>query len=102
MDERRQVRRYVAELGREGVQDLPPEDLARYALKMATGEGKTWVMAMAIVWSHFHKKRVPTSPLLTNFLVVAPNVVVYQRLEKDFGSNRIFGYLSPNPPKDGV
>ena len=90
MDGRRQLRRYVPELDGEGVQDLPPEDLRRFAFKMATGSGKTWVMAMAIVWSHFHKKRVPGSELSTNFLIVAPNVIVYQRLEKDFASNRIF------------
>ena len=59
MDGRRQIRRYVPELDTEGVQDLPPEDLRRFAFKMATGSGKTWVMAMAIVWSYFHKKRVP-------------------------------------------
>jgi len=41
MDGRRQIRRYVPELEAEGVQDLPPEDLRRYAFKMATGSGKT-------------------------------------------------------------
>ena len=51
MDGRRQLRRYVPELDAEGVQDLPPEDLRRIAFKMATGSGKTWVMAMAIVWA---------------------------------------------------
>jgi len=98
MDGQRQIRRYVAELDREGVQDLPPEKLGRYAFKMATGSGKTWVMAMAIVWSHFHKKRVPGSSLSTNFLIVAPNVIVYQRLERDFQSNRIFYELPLIPP----
>ena len=47
MDGRRQIRRYVPELDGEGVQDLPPENLRRFAFKMATGSGKTWVMAMA-------------------------------------------------------
>jgi type III restriction enzyme len=84
MDGKRQLRRYVPELDSEGVQDLPPEDLRRFAFKMATGSGKTWVIAMAVVWSYFHKKRVPGSELSTNFLIVAPNVIVYQRLEKDF------------------
>jgi type III restriction enzyme len=56
-------------------------------------------MAMVIVWSHFHKRRVPGSPLSTNFLVVAPNVIVYQRLEKDFGSNRIFHQIPLIPPE---
>lgn len=97
----RRVIRYVPELDRDGVQDLPPENLRRFAFKMATGSGKTWVMAMAIVWSHFHKKRVPDSQLSTNFLIVAPNVIVYQRLEKDFASNRIFNELPLIPPEWG-
>lgn len=93
------LRRYVPELERVGEQELPPEDLQRYAFKMATGSGKTWVMAMAIVWSYFHKRKVPGSPLSTNFLIVAPNVIVYQRLEKDFGSNRVFYEIPLIPPE---
>jgi len=99
MDGRRQLRRYVPELDAEGVQDLPPENLRRFAFKMATGSGKTWVMAMAVVWSRLHKERVPDSPLSTNFLIVAPNVIVYQRLEKDFAANRIFYELPLIPPE---
>jgi type III restriction enzyme len=99
MDGRRQIVRYVPELDKDGVQDLPPEDLCRMAFKMATGSGKTWVMAMAVVWSHFHRKMVPGSNLSTNFLVVAPNVIVYQRLEKDFGANRVFYQIPLIPPE---
>ncbi len=99
MDGRRQLRRYVPELDAEGVQDLPPEELRRFAFKMATGSGKTWVMAMAIVWARFHKQRVPGSDLSTNFLIVAPNVIVYQRLEKDFAANRVFYELPLIPPE---
>jgi len=99
MDGRRQIVRYVPELDKEGVQDLPPENLCRLAFKMATGSGKTWVMAMAMVWSHFHRKLVPGSTLSTNFLVVAPNVIVYQRLEKDFGANRVFYQIPLIPPE---
>lgn len=99
MDGRRQLRRYVPELDAEGVQDLPPQDLRRFAFKMATGSGKTWVMAMAIVWAHFHKRRVEDSELSTNFLIVAPNVIVYQRLERDFAANRIFNKLPLIPPE---
>ena len=101
MDGKRQLRRYVPELDREGVQDLAPEDLRRFAFKMATGSGKTWVIAMAVVWSHYHKKRVSGSELSTNFLIVAPNVIVYQRLEKDFASNNIFRQLPLVPPEWG-
>ena len=99
MDGRRQLRRYVPELDAEGLQDLPPEDLRRFAFKMATGSGKTWVIAMAIVWARFHKHRVAGSELSTNFLVVAPNVIVYQRLERDFAANRIFHQLPLIPPE---
>ena len=99
MNGRRQVRRYIPEIDREGVQDLPPENLRRFAFKMATGSGKTWVMAMTIVWAHFHKKMVPDSELSTNFLVIAPNIIVYQRLEKDFASNRVFRDIPLIPPE---
>ena len=80
MDGRRQLRRYVPELSKGGVQDLPQENLHRFAFKMATGLDKTLVMAMVIVWPYFHKKKVQDPELSTNFLIVAPNVIVYQRL----------------------
>lgn len=99
IDGRRQIRRYVPELEAAGVQDLPLENLRRYAFRMATGSGKTWVIAMAIVWSYFHKKQVPDSNLSANFLIVAPNVIVYQRLEKDFASNRLFNEIPLVPPE---
>ena len=101
MDGRRQISRYVPELDVEGIQDLPPEDLRRFAFKMATGSGKTWVMAMAIVWSYFHARRVAGSDFSSNFLIVAPNIIVYQRLERDFGSNQIFQNLPLVPPEWG-
>jgi len=98
-DGTRQVRRYVDEAEREVTRDLPPQDLRRYAVKMATGSGKTWVMAMAVVWAFFHKKTVEGSELSSNFLVVAPNVIVYQRLEKDFADNQIFRDIPLLPPE---
>ena len=97
----RRIRRYIPELDAFSVQDLPPEGLARHAFKMATGSGKTWVMAMVVVWSHFHKKLIPDSPLSSSFLIVAPNVIVHQRLEKDFASNNIFSTLPLVPPEWG-
>ena len=75
------------------VQELPPEGLRRFAFKMASGSGKTWVMAMVIVWSYFHKIKVPSSTLSTNFLIVAPNAIVYQRLLEEFADNKIFARL---------
>ena len=95
----RRLRRFVPELEAEGVQELPPEGLRRFAFKMATGSGKTWVMAMAVVWSRLHKLMVPGSTLSTNVLIVAPNVIVFQRLQRDFESNRLFQELPLIPPE---
>ena len=99
VDGKRRISRLDPESDSRRVQDIPPEDLRRYAFKMATGSGKTWVMAMAIVWARLHKLLVPGSELSTNFLIVAPNVIVYQRLEKDFADNRIFHQIPLIPPE---
>ena len=72
MDGRRQILRYVAELDADGVQDLPTEDLRRYAFKMATGSGKTWVMAMVDRLGPLPQEASSRSDLSTNFLIVAP------------------------------
>ena len=42
---------------------------------------------------------MPGSELSTNFLIVAPNVIVHQRLERDFAANRIFYELPLIPPE---
>lgn len=99
MDGKRQIRRYIPEVEGETIQDLPPENLRRHAFKMATGSGKTVVIAMLMIWSYFHKRMVTGSDFSTNFLLLAPNVIVYQRLEKDFASNRIFHELPLIPPE---
>ena len=58
------------------------ENWPRYVVKMATGAGKTKVMALTLVWSYFHKKYETDSPLSQNFLVVAPNIIVLNGCEK--------------------
>jgi type III restriction enzyme len=77
---------------------LPPSDLPRFACKMATGSGKTLVMALVIVWSYFHAGREVGSPLSANFLVLAPNVIVFERLRVDFENRDIFRRLGLVPP----
>lgn len=63
----------------------PNEDLwSKYAFKVATGAGKTKVMSLAIVWSYFHALRESDSPLARHFVVVAPNLTVFERLKEDF------------------
>ncbi|MBI4454924.1 MAG: DEAD/DEAH box helicase family protein [Acidobacteria bacterium] len=55
-------------------------DLLRYALKLATGTGKTVVMALLVTWSTLHKRKVSGSSLSTNFLVLVPNLTVRDRV----------------------
>ena len=66
------------------------EDWPRYVLKMATGAGKTKVLSLLIAWSFFHKLYEPDSTLSRNFLVIAPNIIVLDRLRADFDGLRIF------------
>ena len=63
---------------------------SRYAFKLATGAGKTKVMSLAIVWSYFHALRESDSPMPRHFVVIAPNLTVYERLKEDFGAGKIF------------
>ncbi len=53
----------------------------RLAMKMATGSGKTMAMSLCVVWSYFHALYEPDSPMATSFLVIAPNLIVFERLE---------------------
>ena len=72
-----------AEIAALGVTE--DEDLwSRYAFKMATGSGKTKVMSLAIVWSYFHALRESGSVMAKHFVVVAPNLTVFERLKEDF------------------
>ena len=63
--------------------------LARMALKLATGAGKTTVMAMLIAWQTINAARRPASPRFTRgFLVVTPGITIKDRLR----------VLQPNDP----
>ncbi len=65
----------------QGRRRLPETgDLVRYALKLATGTGKTVVMALLITWATLHKRKVSGSPLSANFLVLVPNLTVRDRV----------------------
>jgi len=90
IDGQRIVKRYFPELQTIAEQDLPEKDLLRYAIKMATGSGKTMVMAFMIVWSYFNRLREKDKRFADNFLIIAPNVIVYERLAKDFADSKIF------------
>ncbi len=70
---------------------MPPyDDFARYCVKMATGSGKTMVMAMAVVWQFANASREDEKQYAKTFLMLAPNVIVFERLKTDFESGRVF------------
>ena len=77
------------------------ETWRRFVVKMATGSGKTKVMSLALAWSFYHKLYEPDSGLARNFLVIAPNIIVLDRIYKDFKGLRIF-FEDPIIPDNGV
>ena len=69
------------------------DDFARYCLKMATGSGKTKVMSLAVAWQYFNAVREKleiAQDYAKTFLVIAPNIIVLERLATDFAGGRIF------------
>ncbi len=65
-------------------------EIFRLALKLATGAGKTTVMAMLIAWQTINSVRRPTSSHFTRgFLVVTPGLTIKDRLR----------VLQPNDPE---
>ncbi len=60
--------------------DIP--DLIRYGCKMATGSGKTVVMAMLIAWAFCNRGKVPSDERFpAAALVVCPNLTIKERLQ---------------------
>ena len=71
----------------------------KYCLKMATGTGKTWVLQALLYWQLLNAARSPEDKRFTkSFLIVAPGLIVYQRLldaflgkerqgQRDFGTS---------------
>ncbi|MDP3294828.1 MAG: DEAD/DEAH box helicase family protein [Nevskia sp.] len=79
--------RFLEHLGSAN-KDANPE-LMRLALKLATGAGKTTVMAMLIAWQTINAVRRPNSKKFTRgFLLVAPGITIRDRLR----------VLQPNDP----
>ncbi len=76
------------------------ESWRRFVVKMATGSGKTKVLSLVLAWSFFHKLYEPGSTLARNFLVIAPNIIVLDRIYRDFQGLRIF-FHDPVLPDNG-
>lgn len=75
------------------------DKLPRYAFKIATGAGKTKVMSLAIAWSYFQALRETDSPMAKSFVIIAPNLTVYERLKDDFAGGNIFEEDPVIPPE---
>lgn len=83
----REGKRFLDLLARANAEANP--ELNRLALKLATGAGKTTVMAMIIAWQTINSVRHPQSKRFTQgFLVVAPGITIRDRLR----------VLMPNDP----
>ena len=76
------------------------EDWPRFVVKMATGAGKTKVLSLLMAWCYFHKCYEGNSTLARNFLLIAPNIIVLDRLRADFDGLRIF-FNDPVLPDNG-
>jgi type III restriction enzyme len=76
------------------------ETWRRFVVKMATGTGKTKVLSLALAWSFYHKLYEPESELARNFLVITPNIIVLDRIYRDFQGLRIF-FDDPVLPDNG-
>lgn len=84
---------------RPDIQLLQHDEFARYCLKMATGSGKTKQMSLAIAWQYLNSVVEGNSDFARTFLVLAPNVIVYERLRSDFSGGRIFRIDPVIPPE---
>ncbi len=76
------------------------EDWLRFVIKMATGAGKTKVMSLILAWAYFHKLYEKDSVLAKNFLLITPNVIVFERIKNDFEGLKIF-FQDPVLPDNG-
>ncbi|MFA7194075.1 MAG: DEAD/DEAH box helicase family protein [Candidatus Paceibacterota bacterium] len=76
------------------------EDWLRFVVKMATGAGKTKVMSLVVAWAYFHRLYEKDSGLAKNFLLITPNVIVFERIKSDFQNNKIF-FTDPVLPDNG-
>lgn len=86
--------------GRINYYDPSYDQYPLYAFKMATGSGKTFVMALAIVWSYFNHRFEDSNYYTSKFLLIAGEKnVIYDRLKRDFNEGKIFKDWSFIPPE---
>ena len=62
----------------------------KYCIKMATGTGKTWVLDALLIWQYLNSRHEESESgeYSRNFLLVAPGIIVYERLLDAFLGKR--------------
>ncbi len=71
-----------------------------YGFKMATGSGKTYVMALSIIWQYFNHKFENNEDYTSKFLLIAGEKnVIYDRLKRDYQDGKIFHEIPLIPPE---
>lgn len=74
----------------------PKHGHPKYCFKMATGTGKTWVMQALMVWQLLNKtaalaEGIDDARFTRQFMVVAPGLIVYERLLDAFCGKLVEG-----------
>ena len=77
------------------------ETWTRYVIKAATGSGKTKIIALVVAWSFFNTVYENNSLLSKNFLIITPNIIVLNRIKKDFDDLKAFK-TDPVIPENGL
>jgi type III restriction enzyme len=70
------------------INSVPEEEdqWARYCTKLATGGGKTKCMSLLVAWSYFNSIYEDEAEFARHFVVIAPNLIVFDRLREDFAN----------------
>ena len=75
--------------GSKGENETYNESIRRLATKMATGTGKTAVMALTIIWQSVNHAQSPRDRRFTNqFAIITPGITVRDRNQQDLIPNR--------------
>ena len=80
------------------VDSMFEETWLRLVVKQATGTGKTKVLSLLMAWCYFHKEFNEDSELSQNFLLLAPNTIVLDRLKDDIEGLSVFNNDPVLPP----
>lgn len=72
---------------------------SRYCSKVATGGGKTKCMSLITAWSYFNSIYEDENIYPRHFVLIAPNLIVFDRLLEDFEGGKVF-YKDPILPPE--